>query len=153
MSETKEIIEKHIHRVHEYILKFQTLLFQRSDEHDRSKLDPATELFYFEKYAPKLKECVYGSDEYKQFLKELQPALEAHYRRNRHHPEHFENGIAGMNLIDLCEMFCDWIAAGEQHVDGGDIFRSIKINQERFGYSDEVKRILLNTAKLFKEEK
>ena len=152
MSETKDIIENHIARVQEYILKFQVHLVHRGQVHDQSKLDEATELPFFEKYATLLKGCVYGSDEYKQYLKELTPALECHYRRNRHHPEHFENGLAGMNLIDLCEMFCDWIAAGEQHSDGGNIFRSIDINQKRFGYSDEVKSILINTAKLFKKE-
>lgn len=152
MSEAKDIIKKHIKRVRYYLRKFQDMLALRGQIHDRSKLNPETELSYFEKYAPMLKDCTYGSDEYKAFLKELQPALEAHYKRNRHHPEHFVNGVVGMNLIDLCEMFCDWIAAGEQHADGGDIYRSIEINQKRFGYSDEVKSILLNTAKLFKKE-
>ena len=152
MSEAKDIIIKHISRVQDYLLEFQTELYRRGQSHDESKLDPASELFFFEKYAPLLKTSKYGSNEYKQFLKELAPALEAHYRRNRHHPEHFENGLAGMDLIDLCEMFCDWIAAGEQHVDGGNIFRSIEINQERFGYSDEVKSILINTARIFKKE-
>jgi hypothetical protein len=182
MSETKDIIEKHILRVREYLLEFQTRLFQRGQVHDQSKLDPATELPFFEKYASKLKECVYGSDEYKQFLDELKPALDMHYKRNRHHPEHFikyncngcftnyleipsrckvcgysqfqkECDISQMNLLDLCEMFCDWIAAGEQHLDGGNIFKSIEINQERHGYTKEVKQILLNTAKLFKDYK
>ena len=153
MSETKDIIEKHIARVQYYLNEFIKKLSHRGLMHDQSKLDESTELSFFEKYAPKLKDCIYGSDEYKQYLKELQPALESHYRRNSHHPEHFKNGIAGMNLIDLCEMFCDWIAAGEQHKDGGDIFKSIEINQDRFGFSDEIKYILINTARLFKEEK
>lgn len=151
MSETKDIIEKHIKRVRHYLRIFHDMLALRGQIHDRSKLSES-ELSHFEKYAPKLKDCVYGSDEYKQYLKELQPALEAHYKRNRHHPEHFVNGVSGMNLIDLCEMFCDWIAAGEQHADGGNIYRSIEINQERFGYSNEVKAILINTARLFKKE-
>lgn len=150
MKETEIIIKKHIHRVQEYLLVFIKSLYRRGYEHDKSKLDPATELFYFDKYAQLLKTCEYGSDEYKQYLKELQPALECHYRRNNHHPEHFENSIAGMNLVDLVEMFCDWIAAGEQHKDGGDIYKSIEINQQRFGYSDEIKSILINTADLFR---
>jgi hypothetical protein len=63
---------------------------------------------------------------------------------NRHHPEHFENGIRGMNLIDLIEMFCDWYAATQRHNDG-DIIMSIEINQKRFEYSDDIKAILKNT--------
>jgi len=181
MSEAKDIIVKHISRVREYLLEFQERLHKRGQEHDFSKLTEE-ELPYFEKYAPLLKTCKYGSDEYKKFLEELSPALKHHYVKNRHHPEHFtkyvcngcftvyhkerpnrcstcgysqmqeESDISQMNLIDLVEMLCDWIAAGEQHKDGGNIFRSININQERFGYSDEIKSILINTAKLFKKE-
>lgn len=55
-----------------------------------------------------------------------------------------ERGVRGMSLLDLVEMLCDWIAATKRHADG-DIRRSIEINQQRFGYSDEVKAILLNT--------
>ena len=49
-----------------------------------------------------------------------------------------------MNLIDLIEMLCDWKSASLRHNDG-DVLKSIKINQKRFGYSDELKTILLNT--------
>ena len=56
-----------------------------------------------------------------------------------------ELGINGMCLIDLLEMLCDWKAATLRHKDG-DLRRSIDINQKRFGYSDEMKAILHNTA-------
>jgi hypothetical protein len=52
-----------------------------------------------------------------------------------------------MSLVQLTEMLCDWKAATLRHKDG-DIRRSIEQNQQRFGYSDEVKRILLNTLPL-----
>lgn len=55
-----------------------------------------------------------------------------------------ELGINGMSLLDLVEMLCDWKAATLRHRDG-DIRRSIEINQQRFGYSDELKRIFLKT--------
>jgi hypothetical protein len=72
-------------------------------------------------------------------------ALKHHYAANSHHPEHYENGIAGMSLLDLIEMVCDWKAATERHADG-DLLRSIEQNQDRFGYSDELKSILLATV-------
>ena len=56
-----------------------------------------------------------------------------------------------MNLVDLLEMACDWMAAAERHADG-DVLKSIEINQKRFGYSDELKRILLNTVGIFRGE-
>lgn len=72
-------------------------------------------------------------------------ALEHHYKNNRHHPEHFKNGIEGMTLVDLCEMISDWKAATLRH-DDGDILKSIEMNQQRFGYTDELKQILINTV-------
>ena len=123
------------------------LLLERKENHDASKLN-SPEKAIFDEYTPKLAATTYGSDEYKTYLNEMQAALKHHYTNNRHHPEHFENGIQGMTLIDLCEMLADWKAATLRHNDG-DILKSIEINQKRFGYSDEIKNILLNTVKLF----
>lgn len=116
-------------------------------KHDESKIQEP-ELSIFDEYTSRLKNTTYGSDEYKGYLKEMGKALEHHYKANRHHPEHFENGMRGMNLVDLVEMFSDWWAASLRHNDG-DVRRSIEINQERFGYSDDLKAILMNTVSLF----
>lgn len=53
--------------------------------------------------------------------------------------------VSQMNLIDLMEMLCDWKAVTLRSPNG-DIRRSIEENQKRFGYSDELKAILLNTV-------
>ncbi|MBO6105550.1 MAG: hypothetical protein J6O99_06605 [Methanobrevibacter sp.] len=141
---------EHIVKVRNYISKVMYELSIRSLKHDHDKIDNPTEKALFDEYTPKLKECTYGSEEYKKFLAGLKEGLDIHYSNNRHHPEHFENGISGMNLIDLIEMICDWIAASERHSDG-DIFRSIEINQKRFGYSDDLKCILENTVTFIKK--
>ena len=112
--------------------------------HDRSKFEPP-EFEHFLIYTPKLKKTTYGSDAYKEFLRQLKPALDHHYKANRHHTEHFTQGIRGMNLVDLIEMFCDWMAATARHTDG-DIRRSIEQNKTRFGYDDIVADIFANTA-------
>jgi hypothetical protein len=65
--------------------------------------------------------------------------------------KNFENGIQGMNLVDLVEMICDWKAATLRH-ENGDIFKSIEMNQNRFGYSDELKQIFINTVNDFLSE-
>ena len=135
----------HIERVRFYLAKCITELAIRSTDHDKDKIDNLVEKKLFDEYTPKLKECTYGSSEYKSFLEALKEGLNIHYANNRHHPEHFENGIKGMNLIDLLEMICDWKAASERHADGN-VYKSIEINQERFGYSDDVKSILKNTV-------
>lgn len=135
--------EKHISRVQDLISQMIGHLSRRSACHDRSKLvDP--ELTGFATVTAKLKDLTYGSQEYYDALEELKPTLHHHYTHNSHHPEHYPNGIQGMSLIDILEMFCDWKAAGERHKDGS-LEKSIEINQARFGYSDEFKQILLNT--------
>jgi len=140
-KDTKE----HIKKVQAYLKKVIDNLIVRSIYHDKSKLStPEKEIF--DEYTPKLKDSTYGSDEYKEFLKGMDEALEHHYKNNKHHPEHFRNGIKDMTLIDLIEMLVDWKAASERHTNG-DICRSIELNQERFGYSDELKIILFNTIK------
>lgn len=137
--------KKHIKRVGFYIKRCIRELRKKAVSHDFDKIHDSVEKSLFDEFTPKLKDCTFGSEEYKQFLAELKPALDIHYKNNRHHPEHFTNGIIGMNLIDLLEMLCDWKASSERHADGN-IMKSIEINQERFGYSDELKSILINTA-------
>ena len=122
-------------------------LIDRSLDHDNSKCEnPEVELFDI--MSPKLAGCTYDSLEYKKFLEELKPALDHHYANNRHHPEHFANGISDMNLIDLIEMICDWKASTLRHNDGN-ILKSIDINQNRFKYTNELNTILKNTVQLF----
>jgi hypothetical protein len=144
MDSTKETL-KHIDTVNRILDNVLIELLKRGRNHDSSKLStPEKEIF--DDYTEKLKDCTYGSEEYKDYLKAMKPALDHHYAKNRHHPEHHVGGIAGMNLIDLLEMICDWKAATLRH-DDGCIMKSIQINQARFGYSDELKNILWNTVR------
>ncbi len=136
---------KHIGQVRDALTTFIIKLSARSLLHDASKLsDPEKPLF--DKMTPKLAKLTYGSDEYKDALRELGTALEHHYAHNSHHPEHYENGIDGMDLLDVVEMLCDWKAATERH-DNGDLAKSLEINRRRFGIGDQLYAILLNTAK------
>ncbi len=145
MSENKFKTLRHIETVRNYLSCVIFELLQRSSGHDQSKLQ-TPEVEIFEEYTPKLRGVTYGSDEYKAMMKEMKVAIDHHNSVNRHHPEHFENGVNGMNLIDLLEMMCDWKAASLRHSDG-DIIKSIKINKDRFGISDQLETILINTAK------
>lgn len=144
-SECKKETKKHIKNVNFYIRHFCKELLKRGMKHDASKLH-SPELEIFTEFTPKLKDSTYGSEEYKGFLKSMKVALKHHYDVNRHHPEHFHNGINDMNLIDLVEMLCDWKSATLRH-NNGDLLTSIEINQKRFGYDDGIKQLLINTAK------
>lgn len=135
---------RHSRRVDELLLELMWEIGLRVTHHDESKLhDP--EKAVFDEYSPKLRDSTYGSDEYKRYLREMQIALEHHYYHNRHHPEHFSNGVDGMTLVDLVEMLADWKAATERHADG-DLEKSLEIQRERFNLSDQLVSILRNTA-------
>lgn len=136
---------EHINQVRTFIEACIGDLMFRARDHDQTKLEDP-ELAIFNEYTPKLAGSTYGSDEYKSFLAGMKPALDHHYAAYRHHPEHFENGVKDMNLIDVLEMLCDWKAATMRHADG-DLGRSIEINAERFGYGEEFKTLLVNTAR------
>lgn len=134
----------HINIVAQFLLVVAKEFADRSQVHDNSKFDsPEKELF--DEYTPKLAAVTYGSEEYKQFLSELKPALDHHYAKNSHHPEHFQNGIEGMNLFDLVEMFFDWWAATKRHNDGN-ILKSIDINEKRFNIPPALSNIFKNTV-------
>ena len=134
----------HIKRVSELLSDAAIILLNRAKIHDESKLSDE-ERAVFDEFSPKLKDSTYGSEEYKGFLKDMQIGLDHHYAANRHHPEHFENGLDDMNLYDLMEIFCDLKAAGERHANGS-IIKSIAYNRERFKMSDQLVNIFINTA-------
>lgn len=134
----------HSQRVGELMVQMIKEVLDRSTCHDRSKTEPP-EVDVFDEFTPKLKTSTYGSDEYKGFLASMGEGLEHHYASNRHHPEHFANGVNDMTLVDLIEMLADWKAATERHTDG-DLAKSLNIQQGRFGLSDQLLEILWNTA-------
>lgn len=119
-----------------YIFKACFALTKRAWKHDLSKLGK-DERHIFQKYTHLLRGLTYGSEEYKQALLEMKPALDHHYSVSRHHPEFYED-FASMSPIDLIEMLCDWKSATRRHKNG-DLRSSIDINSKRFGYSDKTK--------------
>jgi hypothetical protein len=149
LYDSREDTLNHIFQVHRFIWILISELQHKASYHDHSKLEEP-EKPIFDQYTPRLKNTTYGSDEYKGYLNEMRKALDHHYKNNRHHPEHFSNGIRGMTLVDICEMLSDWTAATLRH-DDGDIYESIKLNQTRFGYSDELMQIFINTVKEYFE--
>ena len=141
--DSKKDTELHIETVDLYLNIISSLLKDRGLVHDKSKLEEP-EKSEFDRLTPKLKSLTYGSEEYKESLKDLGVALEHHYKNNSHHPEHYENGIDGFDLLDLIEMFCDWKAA-TRRMDNGDLSKSIEINKIRFNMSEQLVSIFKNT--------
>lgn len=141
---------KHIDRVRYYIRMFTDKLTTRGVEHDKSKLE-SPEVEMLAKQTPKLSGLTFGSDEYKESLKALEGTLNHHYAVYRHHPEHFEHGINDMNLIDIVEFMCDIKASSERQHDGN-LLKSIEDCANRFHIDNQLKQILINTAKMIDEQ-
>lgn len=140
---------EHIREVQHLLNCCITELLMRAEGHDATKLvEP--ELSAYDEFTPRLAASTYGSKEYKGFLEEMKPILDHHYAASRHHPEHHEHGIADMNLVDLLEMLCDWVAAAKRHKNG-DVYESLEINAKRFGYGPELKQALFNTLEFLEE--
>jgi hypothetical protein len=136
---------KHVKRVRYYLDRFIKDLLHRGENHDNSKFEEP-ELTIFAEKTHKLKDTEYGSEEYKKLLDEVKPAIVHHYSKNRHHPEHWVNGINDMTLIDLLEMLADWKSATERNKDGN-IRKSIDINAQKYQMSPQLKMIFENTVR------
>lgn len=158
--DSKEDTLKHIKKFQENLAILFQAIANRHDGHDASKLE-SPEKEAFDRATPLLAGLTYGSDEYKSALADMKDALDHHYAHNRHHPEYFAGtkinqgeeiveifgeGMRGMTLVDLVEMFCDWCAATERHEDG-DIKKSIYHNMKRFGFGETLACIMINTAR------
>jgi hypothetical protein len=134
----------HKRRVGGYLQNVANALFNRSVVHDNSKFSPE-EYEPYEEAFPELQKYAYGTEEFKAALRKIKPAIQHHYENNDHHPEFFEDGISQMNLIQLVEMVCDWIAASERSQK--DIFEGLEMNKERFKIDDQLFAIIKNTVK------
>ena len=140
---------RHIELVRNLLNRVVVELLERAQKHDQSKLrSPEVELFT--EFTEKLRHVTYGGAEYDEFRSAMGPALAHHYANNRHHPEHFKNGINDMNIVDLLEMLCDWKAASTRHNDGN-LRRSIEVNGDRFSMSPQLIKIFENSIPLVEE--
>jgi hypothetical protein len=134
---------KHVKAVATNINVFVKDLIDRAQNHDTSKFE-SPEVEVFGEYTDLLKDIEYGSPEYKECLAKVQPAIDHHYSKNRHHPEFHKDGIEGMTLIDLIEMLADWRAATLRNR-AGNIRKSIDINATKYKISPQLKQIFENT--------
>lgn len=141
---------KHVQKVQKNLNLFVTDLIHRGETHDTSKFEEP-ELSIFAENTHKLGVTEYGTPEYKQLMDSVRPAIDHHYSKNRHHPEHWPHGIEDMTLIDLCEMLADWKAATERNKDGN-IRKSIEINAKKYNMSPQLRTIFENTVREYFKE-
>lgn len=144
--DSKQDTLDHIQAVDKNLQEFMVRLAERAILHDASKLQEPEKNIY-DTVKPRIAEVEiefgYGSPEYEAMVKELNPAFQVHFQKNRHHPEFHENGVNGMTLVDLVEMISDWKAAAGRY--GKPV--NLEANKKRFGLSDQLYEILQNTIK------
>jgi len=143
LKKTREDTHAHRLQVLAFLMSVGMELLERGETHDESKLH-SPELEAFTRVRLELDGAEYGSDEYKEALEALGPALQHHYEHNRHHPEHYTDGVAGMDALDLVEMMADWIAASRRR-EGSTPHLSLEHNIERFGIEGQLASVLRNT--------
>lgn len=148
LNEARENVLEHSNKVKIVMTSLIQALEERADTHDHSKLSES-ELPRYAAYLDRMRGVKFGSSEYHKIRLEFSDAHDLHYSRNRHHPEHFERGINGMNLIDIIEMLCDWKVASVAY--GGNVRISLEIQKKALGISDQLASILLNTIDMIGE--
>lgn len=143
-ARTEQIVKtmRHIRTIQGYMTQVGTEWLERTRRHDESKFS-TIEIDGYVGIAEATKGLTAGSKEYLDALEPYKKVIQRHYLMNDHHPEHFKNGVNGMNLIQVLEMFCDWIAAStdrEMHP-----MQSIDAQCERFNIDAQLKQIIINT--------
>lgn len=141
-------ITKHKGLVMWYIIKFCAHLLWRGVIHDLSKYRDE-EAVGFSLNLKRLNSVKYSSAEYQVMIKErgsLAKAVDHHHRVNRHHPEYHRDGIRDMDMFDIVEMLCDWVASARASKHGN-VFASIKSGEYRFDMPPELSLIFKNTTK------
>jgi hypothetical protein len=133
---------EHKRLVGHYLQRFTSALFERAVVHDASKFGPE-ELEPYAKMLPRFAKAAYGSEEYIACCRGIKPALDHHLQNNTHHPEFYPGGINDMDLFDVVEMVCDWIAAAQRA--NGDTVR-LDLQRTRFGIDDQLYKMICKTA-------
>lgn len=148
------VTRRHIARVSELLGEFAIEMIRRSSAHDKSKFDPIElePLARMQAVIDTEGPAQFGTDEYKRRTDMLGPMITNHRHNNSHHPEFYEfeyggdclNGINGMNLFDLVEMFFDWKAASER---GEDVCMRLGAACDKYKIDGPLREILYNTAR------
>lgn len=142
---------KHQQWVAEQMILCAKNLLDRAVVHDASKFSEIERKSYVGPvWELNTREVAYGSDEYKELTSQMGEGWEHHKAQNAHHPENvkatspeFSHDIfSGMNLFDLMEMLCDWIAASRRR--GNEPSLPLE-NYRKDGLSEQLECVLRNT--------
>lgn len=139
------VTHNHIARVRELLGEFAIEMIRRGDKHDRSKFLPVElePLARMQALIDAEGPAQFGTPEYKRRTNLLGEMIAHHRANNSHHPEHYPNGVAGMDLFDVVEMFFDWKAASER---GEDSCMRLGSACDKYNVTGPLRDIFYNTA-------
>jgi hypothetical protein len=139
------ITHKHIARVRQLLGEFAIEMIQRGDRHDASKFEPIElePLQRMQDLIDQEGQAQFGTPQYAERTAMLGEMIVHHRANNSHHPEFYADGIEGMDLFDLVEMFFDWKAASER---GESPTMNLGAACDKYGISSQMRSILFNTA-------
>jgi len=123
-------------------------LIIRAESHDDSKFSEE-EFLLFVEATKEFAGHPYGSPENEAIRVKYKDVFARHYAKNRHHPEHFKDGIDEMDLVDILELLVDWKAASMREKDGS-IEKSLQLGAEKYKISPQLVKILRNTVRNYK---
>lgn len=139
------VTHRHISRVRELLGEFAIEMIKRGDRHDKSKFEQI-ELEPLQRMQDLIDAegpAEFGTQEYKRRTDLLGDMIEHHRANNSHHPEFYENGVNGMDLFDLVEMFFDWKAASER---GESCVMNLSRACQKYEINPQLEEIMTNTA-------
>jgi len=141
-GKTIDTILKHKKSVRDKLLFLSEELRKRAEEHDNSKLQfPEIEWLIEMDKEPR---CQYGTKEYYEKMNRWKKFFVHHYTQNKHHPDHYSNGIDDMDLVDITEFLVDVVSYYEvlQAHDGEKVLDD---QEKRFQISGQLRNVLSNT--------
>jgi hypothetical protein len=137
---------EHISHVRTYLFRILSLIQLRAADHDQSMLQP-TEKEQLDEIVPLLAETEAGSQENKDLLDRLRPALDSHHKANSHHIEHYGN-LNGMDLVDLIEWLCDQKAASHKDKNP-DVYKRLLYYYQKYDFPPQLMDMINNTVKRY----
>ena len=117
-------------------------LISRGRTHDNSALG-SPEIEVYHRFFSEYRKYKIGDPRKDEVFAQMAEAIGHHFQYNDHHPEHFENGINDMDLIQLMQFTADIMSWSEQ--EQVDIFEILPMIRDKCGMVDQVYNLICNT--------
>lgn len=141
-NDTVQSVIRHKEAVRKRLNWLAENLKHRAEIHDNSKLQVPEILWLIQ--MDREPKYTYGTPEYFEKMNRWQKFFDHHYKENRHHPNHFPNGISDFTLADLCEFVID-ITSYYDQLHPENAIQTVEAQANRFELDPQLVQILKNT--------